>query len=143
MICFGQVAVLSASGAVNYTWNPGASTSSSISVSPTVTTVYTITGTNANGCISSATITQNAVDCTGLSTEASTKEDLSIYPNPFQAKITIISAKNVVAWIYNSIGSLILEQKLESERNEIDLSKEPNGIYFVKVGTQVKKIIKE
>ncbi len=52
-VCLGQTATLTASGALTYTWNTGANTSS-ITTTPTVNTTYTVTG--ANGvCISSIT----------------------------------------------------------------------------------------
>jgi hypothetical protein len=44
-ICSGQSATLAASGGTTYLWNTGATTSS-INVSPTVTTNYTVTGKN-------------------------------------------------------------------------------------------------
>lgn len=47
-VCNGSPAIISASGATTYLWNTSA-TSSSISVSPTSTTNYTVTGTT-NGC---------------------------------------------------------------------------------------------
>jgi len=47
-ICSGSSAVLTASGAATYNWNNSATTSS-ISVSPTVTTSYTVTG-SSSGC---------------------------------------------------------------------------------------------
>jgi gliding motility-associated-like protein len=49
-VCFGQNATLTATGAVSYSWVPGNATTASISVSPTVTTSYIVTGTNANAC---------------------------------------------------------------------------------------------
>jgi hypothetical protein len=42
-VCLGTSAVLTASGATTYSWSTGATTAS-ISVSPTATTVYTVTG---------------------------------------------------------------------------------------------------
>jgi gliding motility-associated-like protein/uncharacterized repeat protein (TIGR01451 family) len=54
-VCFGNSSTLTASGATNYTWQPGALTGSNVVVSPTVTTVYTITGTNGN-CSGNATL---------------------------------------------------------------------------------------
>ena len=50
-ICFGNSAVLTASGATTYSWNSGATTPS-ISVSPISSTSYTVTGTT-NGCANS------------------------------------------------------------------------------------------
>lgn len=54
-ICVGNSAIISASGASTYTWNTTATTSS-ISVSPTVTTMYTANGTNSLGCVGTKTI---------------------------------------------------------------------------------------
>ena len=55
-ICAGSSIVLTAIGADSYTWSGGQNTSS-ITVSPTSTTTYTATGTNAFGCQSTATKT--------------------------------------------------------------------------------------
>ncbi len=55
-ICYGNQATLTATGANTYTWNTG-STSSVITQYMYSTTNYTVTGTNSNGCKSSAAIT--------------------------------------------------------------------------------------
>jgi len=47
-ICEDDSATLTASGAVSYVWNTG-ETTASITVFPSVTTTYTVTGTDANG----------------------------------------------------------------------------------------------
>ena len=44
-ICPGDNAVLSASGAIDYLWSPTNETTASITVSPSITTVYSVTGT--------------------------------------------------------------------------------------------------
>jgi gliding motility-associated-like protein len=55
-ICPGSAATLQASGAINYLWAPSvslsSSTGSSVLASPSVSTTYTITGTDVNGCTS-------------------------------------------------------------------------------------------
>ncbi len=59
-ICSGSSTTLTAGGAVSYVWNDGASdfsTDPTIMVSPLATTTYTVTGTNANGCIGTRTVT--------------------------------------------------------------------------------------
>ncbi|MFN5181622.1 MAG: PKD domain-containing protein [Bacteroidota bacterium] len=56
-ICDGQTVTLNASGADQYSWNTG-SNSASIVVTPTVTTNYTVTGTETtHGCTVSVTST--------------------------------------------------------------------------------------
>ncbi|MGZ3864622.1 MAG: T9SS type A sorting domain-containing protein [Bacteroidia bacterium] len=49
-VCLGSSTTLQATGALTYTWQPGNLTTTSILVTPTVTTTYTLSGTDANGC---------------------------------------------------------------------------------------------
>lgn len=53
-ICSGTSTILIASGASNYTWNPGGQTTSSITVTPNTNTIYTVTGANGT-CSNTAT----------------------------------------------------------------------------------------
>ena len=57
-ICNGSTSVLTASGANTYSWNTGGSTAS-ITVTPSVTTIYTVTGTTNEGCTGTASVTVN------------------------------------------------------------------------------------
>ncbi|MGZ3931277.1 MAG: beta strand repeat-containing protein, partial [Bacteroidia bacterium] len=56
LICSGSSATLTGSGAASYTWNPGALSGTSVTVSPTVSTTYTVTGANVTGCKNTATV---------------------------------------------------------------------------------------
>ena len=55
-ICNGSSTTIIASGASTYAWMPGNLTGSSVTVAPTTTTSYTVTGTSA-GCFNTTTIT--------------------------------------------------------------------------------------
>ncbi|HLG35061.1 MAG TPA: PKD domain-containing protein [Bacteroidia bacterium] len=55
-ICFGDSATLTAAGGVTYLWTPGNDTTSSIIVSPALTTIYFVTVTNATGCSASDSV---------------------------------------------------------------------------------------
>jgi hypothetical protein len=55
-LCPGNPQTLTASGGVSYSWSTGATTTT-ITVSPTAATCYTVTGTDAGGC------TNTAVEC--------------------------------------------------------------------------------
>ena len=48
-ICVGGSATLSGAGAVTYVWNNGVS--DGVAFNPSATTTYTVTGTDANGCV--------------------------------------------------------------------------------------------
>ncbi|HRD38705.1 MAG TPA: hypothetical protein PLC65_08740, partial [Bacteroidia bacterium] len=56
-ICRFTTTTLTANGASSYTWMPGSLTGSAVAVSPTVTTIYTVTGTSAAGCSATRTYT--------------------------------------------------------------------------------------
>lgn len=62
---FQGTVTLKSGGASTYTWNTSAN-GSTIAVSPSVTTSYTVTGTDANGCINTNTISQTVSACTGF-----------------------------------------------------------------------------
>lgn len=55
-ICVGQSSTLTAAGATTYNWMPGNLTGSSVSVTPAVTTTYTVTGTTGS-CTDTAQVT--------------------------------------------------------------------------------------
>ena len=59
LICGGAPLTLTAGGAINYTWNPSAQTGSQVVDNPTITTTYTVSGEDANGCVNTATWTAN------------------------------------------------------------------------------------
>jgi hypothetical protein len=61
VICKNKPQVLTASGASTYTWFPGGTVASSITATPSVTTVYTINATSLNGCNGGGSFTVNIV----------------------------------------------------------------------------------
>lgn len=49
-VCEGEPLSMSASGAQSYVWSPGGATGANISVTPTASTLYQVSGTNSVGC---------------------------------------------------------------------------------------------
>lgn len=62
-VCFGGSTMLNASGGSTYSWTPSAGLSSttgaSVIASPSSNTVYTVTGTDGNGCSNSTSISMD------------------------------------------------------------------------------------
>ena len=64
-ICLGSAMTLAANNATTYTWSPGTglsgTSSGSVTADPVLTTQYTVTGTDMNGCVNTAlaTVTVN------------------------------------------------------------------------------------
>ena len=60
-ICVGGSTVLTASGASTYSWSPCTNlnpcSGNSVTASPLITTPYTVTGTDVNGCTATASVT--------------------------------------------------------------------------------------
>ena len=71
VLCIGNTATLTSLGATSYTWNPGGLIGSPVSVSPTVTTTYTVTGENVFGCTNTTTLTLTVSDPTITATASS------------------------------------------------------------------------
>ena len=65
-VCNGSSATLMATGATTYVWSPvaglSATTGSTVVATPLATTTYTVTGTDANGCVDTDTVTVNVVN---------------------------------------------------------------------------------
>lgn len=142
LICVGQTASLTVNGANTYTWNPGGP-GISIAVSPTVTSTYTITGTDANGCNNTSIITQSVSGCVGIDKLGIDNTELKVFPNPTNGLLYIVGIKDTKVDIYNAIGELVYSLVLSKDNNEIDLINVNSGIYFIRIGNTVKKILKE
>ena len=135
IICIGGSSDLTASTtATSYIWNTGATTMS-ITVSPTVTTTYTVNVTDVTTCSSSAVVTVNVSTCTGI--DELVANNVTIYPNPNNGIINITLSselsKNSTLEIYDAIGKLIVTEALSGELNTLNISNLSNGIYSFRV----------
>jgi PKD repeat protein len=132
VLCVGHTATITASGGTTYTWTSPASNSPSIAVSPTVTTIYSINSTNANGCSSFAIFTQTVSPCTGVESIAGTSQNVSLYPNPNNGNFTIQSGSDITLSIVNELGQLVKTINLDNSNNhQYVIDGLQSGIYFV------------
>lgn len=112
-ICSGTSTVLTAVGATNYTWSTGATTST-ISISPSSTSVYSVTG-ESSGCLGTGNTTvnvnsnpvisiNNATLCAGASTVL-TASGASSYTWNTGATTTTINVSPSSSITYSVVGS--------------------------------------
>lgn len=147
VLCVGQSATLTASGAASYTWDSGSNTTE-IAISPSITTSYTVNGTDSNGCANLATVTQNVSTCSGIQSLIFNSEFLiSVYPNPSNGiySIDLASASNIT--IADCLGKVVYITKLNDGKHGINLSNLDNGLYILKAEsngvTKTLRLIKE
>ncbi len=147
LICVGQTASLTASGAATYVWNT-TSTNTIIAVSPTVTTSYTVTGTTS-GCSSNFVISQAVSPCTGINAKAASTIGTLVYPNPNTGEFTVELNNGSVKTIdvMDLTGRIILSNTTSNDKVDFNINTLANGIYFVKVqsnnSVEVIKIVKQ
>ena len=144
-ICAGETSTLLVSGATTYTWNTNENTTS-IVISPSSTIIFTVTGTDANGCSKEISITQEVVDCTSFDNVLADKNQIVIYPNPSSGLFNVTtnsSNKNSSIEIYNLLAQKIVSISLD-DKNTIDLSDYPDGVYtaFIIIDNKLKASIK-
>jgi hypothetical protein len=70
-----------------------------------------------------------------LATKESASFDFSIYPNPTSGNIAIELVENANLTVLNSIGEIVLNQKLQIGSNHIQASEWASGIYFFMIDT--------
>lgn len=143
MACIGEAAILIANGANTYTWNTG-SNAISVVIHPTITTNYSVTGTDLNGCVNTAVVTQSVDACVGIvNVQSQSDFHINIYPNPNNGVFTVNSdwlLPNTFVEVYNAIGQRIIQQKCTETSMQISLGNAANGLYSLQVISEGKRI---
>jgi len=145
-ICKGDKKVYTASGANSYSWNTNANTAI-VSLSPTITTSYTVTGTNTlNLCKSVKIFTVTVNTCTGLTNLEGGDYFFKVYPNPVSKQLILEADTKITITILNISGKIVLEGVYENGRYVFDMSDYGAGIYALKAssekGSQTIRIVK-
>ena len=132
VLCTGFSSTLTANGASTYTWNTSATTAV-IVISPTVTTTYTVNGTNAAGCANVTTVTQSVSTCVGINALTSNLQSaINVYPNPTTGVFTIELANASNVSVVDVLGKVIYSEKLQDGKYNINISNFNNGLYILK-----------
>jgi hypothetical protein len=131
LICKGQSNTITANGAVNYSWQPTASGNPAV-ISPTITTLYNVTGYDNNGCSSSA-FTQVVVStCPGFAEYSANNHNVYIYPNPNAGEFSVKTDNDLTLQLLNAVGQQLKVVTLnESNQRELRIKDLPSGVYFL------------
>ena len=149
LLCEGETATITVSGAHSFVWNTG-DIGATFSIQPSATTVYTVTGTDLNGCVTKISITQSVSACTAIQKTNNGKANVVAFPNPgkgvFEIRVNGFS-EAVDYTVMNINGQMVKLGKLTSEVNPLDLSDLANGFYYLQVKSKndsvTFKLIKE
>ena len=144
-ICIGETTTLTVNGGFSYFWNTS-STYSMIVVSPSLTTTYSVVGTNTLFCSSSFTLELKVDPCTEILINSSIYNEIAIFPNPSINNTSVFVPSDGRLRILDSFGRILQEEILVGGKmNLIQLRDLSQGVYYFQSfgiwGTDTRKII--
>lgn len=141
-LCAGESASLTASGASSYSWSNGQTGSVNV-VSPTSITLYTVSGTDANGCSNSTVFAQTVSECLGISSSYENENrTLMVFPNPNAGSFEVSAEVEMELSVINELGQIVKTLRLnQMNQNKVQVKELPNGIYFI-IGTN-KTVVRQ
>lgn len=133
-ICVKQTSSLTAAGAATYTWNLSTPTASNaaITVTPQVTTIYSVTGTDAKGCVNSQSATVIVNACAGIGEEMA-KVLVHIYPNPARGALHLVLSTLAQVQVYDALGREVLKGEFPAGDQQLNMSELPAGQYLIRI----------
>lgn len=153
-ICLDETATLTASGGDEYLWSTG-ETTSSIEVSPQVTTDYYVTVFNAmhfDEASVSVEVDTNCEQAPSLPGEESTDFGMDIYPNPasdyVNVEISGVFDASLIE-VYDISGKRIIREEVSNENQDASISKRVNvsqllnGIYILKLVDDEREVTRK
>jgi hypothetical protein len=116
-----------------------------VAVTPTISSVFTVTVSTISGCLSTSTVLVNVNTCTSI--EEDVFNLILLYPNPNNGLFTIELKEATQVMIINVLGDVLLNSTLDVGKQILDIKNHANGIYFVQLIKDGKqktvKLIKE
>lgn len=133
LICLGGTSTLTPSGAQTYTWLASSlSQTQPIVVTPTASTIYSLQGMDANGCMNATTLLVNVSECTGMDEVSIHGIKVMVSPNPSSGSFTVSTLQNVKLLLVNALGQRIETIELSAENHhqqriyDLDI-----GVYYI------------
>ncbi len=148
LICAGSSSTIAASGALSYAWEPGTLSGISQVVSPSSTSVYTVTGTSLT-CTDTATVTVSVDPCTGIASE-NDLNNFTIGPIPVDNELIIDCKKpvDIEVSVYSIEGKLLSQSVFSGGQTySVPMLDLATGVYMIRIisenNSKIFKIIKQ
>ena len=84
-----------------------------------------------------------SVTISNVSVEENDINDIMVYPNPANAYLNIEAANMTHINIVNTLGQVIFDKEVGSDKEVIDMTQYNNGIYLVRITTENGIIVKQ
>lgn len=131
VVCKGEKNTFTVTGASNYTWSSGPTTAT-MTATLTANTNYSIVGVDANGCQSVLNYQARINNCTGIDNLAAGTVALSVYPNPANTSVKILSEVSLEAKLINSLGQVVQTVTIEAgSETSVSVRELSAGVYFL------------
>ncbi len=144
LLCFGESATITASGASSYTWSTSQNNPVFV-ITPPYTMSFVVTG-SSNSCSNTAVFTQSVVDCTAIN-QIFDESPFRIFPNPAAGQLQIEFEGEFVYVLRNSLGQNICAVQHAKNLGKLDLLNFSSGVYLLQVEGKgqafVKKLVVE
>jgi len=148
-VCKDSSVTLHASGANTYDWGCGL-TGADIVWNPAINSIFTVSGTDAHGCIGTGSVNIYVKDCKASGIDVLSDQGFDIYPNPAKNQVTIelnTVSVNASILITDLSGRVLKTQSMHDRKESINISDLPKGSYLIRVSDKDsnfrKMLIKE
>ena len=135
VICAGEELQLKATGGTSYNWinsNGGVFSGPNVNIHAQSSAVYTVTGSDPNGCSNTAKITIAVNECTGLAENS--LQNIQIFPNPVNDVLNIrLTGENGYTLKLMDVTGKIIYTEAAMGNSEMNLSEINAGVYSLMI----------
>jgi hypothetical protein len=134
LLCLGETAVLTATGASTYSWN-GTAGATTATFSPPASTSYTVSGSSGStACpVTSQVVSVTVLPCTDIGEK--TQSNLRVYPNPLSNVLTVETEATATLELYDVSGRLHQREFVTQGVHNISVGSLSEGIYLLRIRT--------
>ena len=132
LICKGESVNLVGGGGATYLWSDN-QTGTTVSIAPTANAItYSVLGTDANGCLGTATVLVRTQTCNGINEQAINNKTLMVFPNPSTGEFTVEGDQEMNLNIVDELGRIVKSISIKDvNRYAVKVNGLNAGVYFL------------